>query len=85
MLDCMRYQEQLGFVLGKQSVLSCFINGYTPFKVTGQNLSFNGLPQFLPLDTSNFGAEWYCDVAWLSNYVANDVSSIVNILAFDSI
>ena len=60
-------------------------NGYTPFKVAGQSLSLNGLPQFLPLDISNFGAEWHGDVAWLSNYVANDVSSIVNILAFDSI
>ena len=60
-------------------------NGYTPYKVNSFIVPLNGLPQFSKLDISNFGVEWNCDVLWLSNYVANNVSSIVNILGLDSI
>ena len=59
--------------------------GYTPFKVDSFSVSLNGLPQFSKLDISNFGLEWNCDVVWLSNYVVNNVSSIVNVLGLDSI
>ena len=60
-------------------------NGYTPFNIWGYTSAINGLPKFSKLNTSNFGVEWNCDVAWLSNSVVTDVSSVVNILAFDSI
>ena len=60
-------------------------NGYTPFRVWERTPPFNGFPQFSKLNISDFGVEWKCDVAWLSNSVVTDVSSVVNILAFDSI
>jgi hypothetical protein len=58
---------------------------YTPFRVFGGISPFNGFPQLSKLDISNFGVDWNCNVVWLSNYVVTDVSSVVNILAFDSI
>ena len=43
-------------------------NGYTPYHVNGDRL------QLTKLDTSNFGLEWKCNVAWLPNSISSHYS-----------
>ena len=60
-------------------------NGYTPFRVWDHISAATGLPRVSKLDASELGVEWKCNVAWLSNTIVNDVSNVINVLAFDSI
>ena len=60
-------------------------NGYTPFRVWDDFSVESGFPLLTKLDTSKFGVEWKCNVAWLENSIITDVKSVMNILAFDFI
>lgn len=40
-------------------------NGYSPYNVNGDRLKLT------KLDTSNFGLEWNCNVAWLPNSISS--------------
>ena len=79
------YSEQCPKEKVKELAKLFLDNGYTPFRVWDPFSIESGFPRFTKLDTLNFGVEWKCNVAWLSNSVISDVSSVINILAFDSI